>query len=171
VNDVQGGYRVAWTEDARARGFRYRPEDPVTGSMTTAGLAGLAICQDELWSSRRFTPEARARSRRAIRDALAWLQDNFDVTKNPGQPANAWHHYYLYGLERAGILSRSRFVGKFDWYLEGAQFLLASQRGNGSWAGDQAGTIDTSFAILFLRRSTTRPYNPAITPSDPVPPK
>jgi hypothetical protein len=165
ANEVRGGYRVAWTEPARARGFRYRPEEPVTGSMTTAGLACLAICQDELWTSRRFGPDARARTRKAVRDALAWLQDNFDVTKNPGLPGGGWHFYYLYGLERAGILSRSRFVGSHDWYLEGATWLLGKQRSRGSWQVEHP-VLDTAFAILFLRRSTQRPRNPAITPTE-----
>jgi hypothetical protein len=170
-NEVDGDYRVVWSEDARTRGFRYRPapESPrQTGAMTTAGLTVLAICQDELWSSRRFTPDARMRTRKGIRDALAWLQENFTVTENPGEQRGAWHHYYLYGLERAGILSRSRFVGRYDWYLEGANHLLAHQDGAGSWTSSDQLT-DTCFAVLFLRRSTQRAHNPAITPSDPVP--
>jgi hypothetical protein len=169
MNEVQGEYRIAWVEDARARGFRYRPENEITGSMTTAGLAGLAIAQDELWASRRFTSELRSRTRKCIRDALAWLQENFDVTKNPGEPTGAWHTYYLYGLERAGILSRTRFLGKADWYLTGAEYLLGSQKGDGTWA--QADTLtDTAFAVLFLRRSTQRTRNPAITHGDEVVP-
>jgi hypothetical protein len=167
ANEVRGDYRVAWTEAARARGFRYRPEEPTTGAMTTAGLACLAICQEELWTSRRFTPEARARTRRAIRDALAWLQDHFDVAKNPGLPGGGWHLYYLYGLERAGILARSRFVGAHDWYREGATWLLERQRRDGSWQVEHV-DLDTAFAVLFLRRSTQRPRNAAITPSEPA---
>lgn len=164
VNEVRGDYRVAWTENARARGFRYQPQRPVTGSMTTAGMAGMAICQDELWPSRRFTPELRKASRRAIRDALAWMQDNFDVTRNPGEPNGAWLYYYLYGMERAGILARFRFMGRHDWYKEGADFLLAAQRSDGSWFHQDDPQIDTAFAILFLKRSTSRTRNPVITP-------
>ena len=164
VNEVRGNYRVTWTEKARARGFRYRPEDPVTGSMTTAGLACVAICQEVLWKSRKYTAALRGRTRRAIRDAMAWLQDNFDVTKNPGQPGGSRHYYYLYGMERAGILSRMRFFGRYDWYQEGAEYLLKAQRGSGSWHSHDH-TRDTPFAILFLKRSTARTRNPVITPS------
>ena len=170
INEVRGEYRVAWTENARARGFRYIPggspvegKKPVTGSMTTAGMASVAICQDELWSSRRFTPAMRKVSRRSIRDALAWMQDNFDVTRNPGEPGGGWLYYYLYGMERAGILARARFMGKHDWYKAGADWLLAEQRSDGSWRGDGDPQIDSAFAILFLKRSTTRARNPAIT--------
>ena len=167
VNEVRGEYRITWTENARARGFRYIPgsSSPVTGAMTTAGMAGMAICQDELWSSRKFTPKLRAASRRAIRDSLAWMQDNFDVTRNPGEPGGGWHYYYLYGMERAGILARARFMGKYDWYKDGADFLLQAQRSDGAWYQQDDPQIDTAFAILFLKRSTSRTRNPAITHS------
>jgi hypothetical protein len=132
--------------------------------MTTAGMAGLAICQDELWRSRRFTPDMRRASRRSIRDALAWMQDNFDVTRNPGEPSGGWHYYYLYGMERAGILARARFMGKHDWYKEGADYLLGAQRSDGSWATGGDPQLDTAFAVLFLKRSTQRTRNPVITP-------
>jgi len=170
VNEVRGNYRVAWTEPAKARGFRYIPggspvegKKPVSGSMTTAGLASVAICQDELWGSRRFTPEMRKMSRRSVRDALAWMQDNFDVTRNPGEPTGGWHYYYLYGMERAGILARARFMGSHDWYKEGADHLLGEQRSDGSWLRATDPQIDSAFAILFLKRSTTRTRNPVIT--------
>jgi len=164
VNEVRGSYRVTWTEKARARGFRYRTENPVTAAMTTAGMAGLAICQDELWGSRAFTPSLRQRTRRGIRDTMAWLQENFDVRKNTGEPTGGWHYYYLYGLERAGILARMRFMGKWDWYMEGAQYLLETQAGTGCWTSEHV-LLDTAFAILFLKRSTRRTRNPVITPS------
>lgn len=164
INEVRGDYRVAWTENARARGFRYRPENPISAAMTTAGMAGVAICQDELWSSRKFTPPMRQRTRRSIRDAMAWIQDNFDVSKNPGEPTGGWHYYYLYGLERAGILARMRFMGKWDWYKEGAEYLLSKQSGAGCWTREHT-LLDTAFAILFLKRSTRRTRNPVITPN------
>ncbi|MDA1195457.1 MAG: hypothetical protein O2894_09770 [Planctomycetota bacterium] len=165
VNEVRGEYRIAWTEDARARGFRYIPGNPtpVTGAMTTAGMASVAICQDELWGSRKFTPALRAASRRSIRDALAWMQDNFDVTRNPGEPEGAWHYYYLYGIERAGMLARSRFMGSHDWYFVGAEWLLQAQRSDGGWHQADDAQIDTAFGILFLKRSSTRTRNPVIT--------
>jgi len=172
VNEVRGKYVVTWTEPAWARGFRYIPGDsavsglkPVTGSMTTAGMAGMAICRDELWTSRKFTPKLRKRSREAIRDAMAWMQDNFDVTRNPGEPTGGWHYYYLYGMERAGILARARFMGQYDWYKDGADYLMDRQRSDGSWLREGEPFIDTSFAVLFLKRSTSRTRHPYGTPS------
>lgn len=180
-NEVRGRYRFQWSEPALMRGFRYMPgvaELVPTGSMTTAGLAGLIICQSELWSSRRFTPELRLKARRGIRDAMAWMQENFDVESNPvqdqapaaaaprGRGRNSWHLYYLYGLERAGILGRFRFVGPRDWYQEGAEVLLRQELPQLGWGA----VDDTCFALLFLKRATTRHSAPVITPqAQPLP--
>jgi hypothetical protein len=164
VNEVRGDYRVVWIEKARARGFRYRDGEPVTGSMTTAGMAGIAICQEHLWSSRRMKPALRQRVRKALRDGMAWMQDNFTVAHNPGAiPPESHHTYYLYGMERAGLLARFRFMGRYDWYLEGATWLLETQQSNGSWNLHDY-LRDTAFAILFLKRSAGRLRNPVITP-------
>lgn len=176
ANEVRGEYRIEWTEKALARGFAYTTGmgarggrgmkgDGSTGSMTTAGAAGLLICQSALWKSRKFTAEDRDKTRKAVRDSIAWMQVNFDVTCNP-HGAEAWHYYYLYGLERMGIVAHVRFIGKADWYLEGAEYLLHEQDDTGSW--DSGDPVQTAFALLFLKRSSFKTTNPAITPSDPV---
>ncbi|MFM8980170.1 MAG: prenyltransferase/squalene oxidase repeat-containing protein [Planctomycetia bacterium] len=186
-NEVRGRYRFQWQEPALARGFRYVPgkkEGPrPTGSMTTAGLSGLIICQSRLWGTRRFTGEVRKRTREGIRDAMAWLQQNYDVEQNPVQapaPGEAgsddegegrrggdpWYGYYMYGLERAGILGRFRFLGERDWYLDGAEALMGRQMPQGSFGN----AVDSCFALLFLKRATSRHAAPVITPSDPPPP-
>ena len=183
-NEVRGRYRFQWQEPALVRGFRYIPgtkEMPPTGSMTTAGLAGLIICQTELWGSRRFNAELRLGTRRGIRDAMAWLQEHYDVSTNPvevdpkapqGDPGmgafgkiGSWHLYYLYGLERAGILGRVRFLGEHDWYLDGAEVLMRDQAPQGGWGP----MVDSCFALLFLKRATSRHSLPMITPSDAPP--
>ena len=68
-------------------------------------------------------------------------------------------------MERAGILARARFMGKYDWYKEGADYLIKRQRSDGSWVRESDYLIDTAFAVLFLKRSTTRTRNPVITGS------
>ena len=174
ANEVHGDYRVEWTEKAIARGFSYVGDEgpgrkaPATGSMTTAGAAGLIICQSELWKTRKFTAEQRAETRVAVRDALAWMQENFDVTQNPHAGDQALF-YYLYGLERMGILAHTRFLGKWDWYLEGAEFLLHEQEPDGSWQGGDL--VDTCFGLLFLKRASFRVVNPVITPDSEGTPK
>ncbi len=191
-NEVRGRYRFQWEEPALARGFRYVPGEAQprpTGSMTTAGLAGLIICQSRLWGTRRFTGEVRKRTREGIRDAMAWLQQHYDVESNPVQPPqpgeagageqgedgarrgrwrdrDPWYAYYMYGLERSGILGRFRFLGERDWYLDGAEALMGQQAPQGAFGH----AVDTCFALLFLKRATSRHAAPVITPSDPPPP-
>ncbi len=176
-NEVRGKYRIAWSEDAKTRGFRYTAKKPpVTGAMTTAGISSLIICQSELWSSRKFKGDLRARARVGIRDAMAWMQAWMEVRVNPiqrndGKPGHPPeplsggpnHYYYLYGLERASILGRVRFYGTRDWYEEGAETLMMAQEEVGGWPSSEQLT-DSCFAILFLKRATSRMKVPVITP-------
>lgn len=85
-----------------------------------------------------------------------WLAANFDVTKNPKKTSFA-SLYYLYGLERVGMLFGTERIGAHEWYPEGANHLLATQN-NGVWGGKdnfpKEPQVDTCFAILFLRRGT-----------------
>jgi hypothetical protein len=64
--------------------------------------------------------------------------------------------YYLYALERAGMLTGVEKIGSHDWYAEGAKYLLDHQRADGSWPGgeEEEAVWNTCFAILFLKRST-----------------
>ncbi len=94
---------------------------------------------------------------RGIENGMNWLGANFSVRRNPGQSGGLWLLYYLYGMERAGRLTARRFIGKADWYREGAKFLVDEQdKLSGFWGG--AGTvmesraIGTSFALLFLSK-------------------
>jgi hypothetical protein len=94
-------------------------------------------------------------------DGMAWLDKNWTVTENIGpaetaKGSNGWLYYYLYALERTGMLFDTPFVGSHDWYLDGARMLLNAQRPDGSWNGShfRHPTWDTCFAILFLKRAT-----------------
>jgi hypothetical protein len=87
--------------------------------------------------------------------------------------AHLWQYYWLYGLERAGVLAGVTHVGNHDWYLEGARYLLEARRDDGSWIGGPAleggaredgvgpdaptaNLLDTCFALLFLKRATSK---------------
>ena len=168
ANEVRGRYRFEWTEPAVARGFRYKNDKhPISGSMTTAGLSSLIICQNALWKARAFNGKMRKRTRDGIRDAMAWMQAFYDVTRNPVEPAKSggnglkWHYYYLYGLERAGVLGRIRHFGDNDWYFDGALCLLDHQ--DVYWLIPRS-LEDSCFAVLFLKRATTNVNAPVITP-------
>ncbi|MGE0433457.1 MAG: hypothetical protein AB7K09_14145 [Planctomycetota bacterium] len=160
----------------RARGWGYLPISggenpaPYTGAMTCAALAGLALARSELLAVRALDrePELAAKIERSMADGMAWLGTKFTVTTNPRDPANkvvSWHYYYLYGLERAGVLCRTEFFGDKPWYPTGAAYLCEKQRDDGRWGGDtvDAGAFtDTCFALLFLKRATTPVNAPPI---------
>ena len=64
--------------------------------------------------------------------------------------------YYMWSVERVAVLYDLRTIADRDWYLWGTDILLPTQRGNGSWQtrsypGSNS-TIDTCFALLFLKR-------------------
>ena len=81
------------------------------------------------------------------------LEEYFDIDVNPFR-GGAWWEYYLFNLERVGVLLDQRYLGTHDWYQEGAEKLLAGQAGNGSFGG---GVVNTAFALLFLKRATVPP--------------
>ncbi|MEW6251908.1 MAG: DUF4159 domain-containing protein, partial [Planctomycetota bacterium] len=79
---------------------------------------------------------------------LAWLGRNFRASQNPRR-GPAWVHYWLYAVERCGILSGRRYFGPHDWYREGAAYLVQSQAPDGLW---NSSIVDTAFAVLFLAK-------------------
>jgi hypothetical protein len=162
----------------RARGFSYTPgEDRVTGSMTTAGLSSLAIVKAMLRERKALRPKLEKELDRGLWDAIAWLARNYDLRSNP-PVGSTWHYYYLYGLERACVIAGKRYLGKHDWYREGARMLVDAQKKDGRWnppgqlggfAAGPAGAspyrtdvLDTCFALLFLKRATIVPKSPVL---------
>jgi len=160
------GESVAATRVSSVAGFRYSTLDSYPtawGSMTCAGIASLAIARDQLVRLKGGPlPPRRARE---IEDLMlsgwGWLDRHWTIDRHPLKPRNGWYYYYLYNLERAGVLTRVRLVGGKDWYFEGAVQLLARQKKNGSWNEHGGGNItETCFALLFLKRATA-PLTPS----------
>lgn len=160
----------------RARGWAYQggTGELVTGSITTAAIAVLAICRDALTKPSRFGPYTDDLDRkvgRSVQDGFAWLDRNFAVTHNPPRGAPAWHYYYLYGLERACAFAGREHVGKHDWYVEGAEYLVGAQKADGRWSTGAIGAneiapsdlCDTAWALLFLKKAS-RPTVPIPAP-------
>jgi hypothetical protein len=80
--------------------------------------------------------------------------------------------YFLWSVERVGVLYNLATIGTKDWYRWGAEILVANQQQAGHW--DKGGyhgadpTIDTCLALLFLKRANLAtdlggrlPFNPA----------
>ena len=147
-----------------------------TGSMTCVGIACCELAWSEIDSARKgefgwsgddrkvaedAAKDLRKGYERAVNDGFAWMTTHFAVDKNPEN--SNWQFYYLYSLERACVLSVRANVGEHDWYREGAEHLLAHQRGAGwqSPSGDGPENA-TCFAILFLTRATI-PVKGAVT--------
>ncbi len=144
----------------------------VTGSMTTVGIASVELIWSELESPRRpneqfgwnkddlkvaedALKDYRQQYEKSVNDGAAWMDKHWSVEKNPEHLSGSWHYYYLYGLERAGVLADRTNFGSHDWYREGAEYLLKMQHG-ASWdSGRGDGPLcSTCFAILFLTRAT-----------------
>jgi hypothetical protein len=138
------------------RGWCYKEKDahPAYSSMTT-GAIGAEVIFDYILGK-------DWRKDKVVQDGMAWLAANFSVTENvgPAQTAkgakNGWLYYYLYAIERAGMLYDTATIGSHDWYVEGAKVLLDAQKADGSWDGSHTKqpAWDTCFAILFLKRAT-----------------
>jgi hypothetical protein len=114
------------------------------GSMTAGAVGALCILdylQGKDW-----------REDRDVLQGMQWINRHFSVTENP-EMGEKWYYYYMYGLERAGMLFGTETIGSHRWYREGADQLIKDQAANGSWGGS---VVDTCFAILFLKRATRR---------------
>ncbi len=129
------------------------------GSMVCAGLTSLIIAQSELVRTKDLDENLRTRIESAKRAGLAWIQRNYSVRGCP-PAAGFWsvfYLYYLYSLERVGVLYGIKEISGHDWYLEGAVLLVRDQRSDGGWISyDEIPVVDTAFALLFLKKATLK---------------
>jgi hypothetical protein len=137
------------------------------GAMTVIGVASLSICKHYGHRAAGFTKKIREQIDAAIEDGCAWLVENYDILDNIKwkDPTARYRRaegkidgYYMYGWERAGILTGLIEFGGRDWYAEGARYLVDEQAEDGSWSAqmfyEPKATISTAFAVLFLKRAT-----------------
>jgi hypothetical protein len=103
------------------------------------------------------------RLQQSITRGKAWFNKNFTITNN-----GRYVCYYLYSLER--YKSFEAYIEadaneEPDWYQAGYELLKKNQRPDGHWdfTGESAGTpCATSFAVLFLLRSTQQSINASL---------
>jgi hypothetical protein len=103
-----------------------------TGSMTCAGIGALVIASGQLHEGDARivgeTIQCCGPSRTKVPSSGgSWLGSRFSVQVNPGTTSASALYYYLYGLERVGRLTGRRFIGRHDWYREGAEVLVQQQ--------------------------------------------
>lgn len=131
------------------------------GSMTCAGIASLVISAGAMQKGGADVKGKQIlchqktdnKSSIQIQSGLDWLAERFSVSANPAA-GGAYLYYYLYGLERIGRMTNQRFIGRHDWYREGASKIMQLQDPiDGGWHGlgcpDES---DTAFALLFLSK-------------------
>jgi hypothetical protein len=135
-------------------------------SMTCVGLIGIALGKgtateialrgSKSAGGKGSTPKKLPMDA-VIRDGLRFLAANLEERKVESQVwPSGLSLYFMWSVERVAVLyDLPRIEGK-DWYHWGSTILLDTQRLNGFWdthsyAGANA-TIDTCFALLFLKR-------------------
>jgi hypothetical protein len=136
-------------------GWGYKIRLPDKGSMTCVGLLGLAI-------GRGSVPEgSNLDGPKAIDEGIArGLQALGGHLVSVDRSKGKLDLYFLWSVERVGELCSLKTIGGKDWYRWGVELLLPAQNPNGSWFGQisrTSPTIDTCFALLFLKRSDLLP--------------
>jgi hypothetical protein len=117
-------------------------------SMTCAGLLGLAIAHGVSQDKKQKPLDDLA-----VKQGLAMLAREID---RPGESRSP-DYYFLWSLERVGVLYNLTKIEGKDWYAWGCKTLLPIQLGDGSWRiGRYYGEtpiVNTCFVLLFLKRA------------------
>jgi hypothetical protein len=121
-------------------------------TMTAAGIATLYLTDDYL------APGAGISCDESFHDpnvekGLDWLGDHFDDLMKADNIVVGAFNYGLYGLERVGVASGRKYIGKTDWFQFGANQLIKNQGPEGGWRTDQGPFIastTTALGLLFL---------------------
>jgi hypothetical protein len=127
-----------WTYPGRER------SEHDSASMTAAGVCCLLVCLENEKIKAGSAEEA---------ELLAAIDRGFDAL-GEAMKLDKDSLYALYGIERAGVLGRRSVMKGKPWYVPGARRLVDEQGRDGSWRGNYHATVDTAFAILFLKRAT-----------------
>lgn len=151
---TDGGWGYMYSRPVRAAS----PVSDAYGSMTAAGLASLQICGQRLhvggektFANGKYPDCGKYRQNPHMKAGIAWMTDRFSVKANPTAQAGGnrgYHLYYLYAMERVGMICGLRNFGEHDWYREGAALLVEAQNVRGGWGQ----TSDTAFGLLFLAK-------------------
>ena len=128
-------------------------------TMTCVGLLGLAIGHGVTSDRDRLDPKAaarRARDPQLIRGLAA-------LSRFVGQPSGRLFNlpqpnlYFLWSLERVGVLYNLPTIGGKHWYPWAAECLVANQQPLGNWTGGgyhgASPVLDTCMALLVLKRA------------------
>jgi uncharacterized membrane protein YgcG len=147
--------------------YHYRPNGPDGHpAMTAVGLLGLAVGHGLADAG----ADKKVQDRRVANGFAA-------LSRLIGHPAGRMQQlpqtnlYMLWSIERVAVLYSLPEVGGKDWYRWGAEMLVANQAAAGNWTNGgywgSAEPLDTSFALLFLKRANLAKDLTSRLPIDP----
>jgi hypothetical protein len=135
----------------------------VNRSMTASQLSVLAVMKAVMETPPREIDSAMDRGFKSLAEDLNLRRGA--AMKGPtvegADTTGVYWYYWLYSVERAGILWGRERIGDKWWYAQGANELLRLQNPDGSWGQDFGTSTDrpanTAFAVLFLKRAVPPP--------------
>lgn len=141
--------------------FSYQKGLGWAASMDACGVGALLICKEQMALTKQEVPSWVEDS---IKRGMAHLDTCFDANENKGfHEGSPYNYYYLYSVERVGDMTGRKEFNAKDWYVRGAEALLANQGPEGAFSDSTScgptDTLGTCFALLFLKRATV----PAVT--------
>ncbi|HVS39399.1 MAG TPA: hypothetical protein VMS17_27830 [Gemmataceae bacterium] len=138
--------------------FIYHPPDgEERPPMTGAGLLGLAVGHGVTADLKADDAPARGEDPQ-VEKGMKALAHSIRMMKEPGYLNGKMAGlYFLWSVERVGMLYGRRALDGKEWYPWGVDLLLPAQNGDGSWYTNgyygSTPVADTSFALLFLKRA------------------
>jgi hypothetical protein len=137
-----------------------------TRSMVCVGLLGLAIGRRQVTVPKLSLRQRQIADLRVLKGLLALYGEVGVPTGQMERPVPYMDVYFLWSLERVGMLYDLPTLGDKEWYRWGAEILLTNQKPDGRWESafdpkdgakslmpNDYPSLTTSFALLFLKRS------------------
>ena len=144
------------------------PQSALSTSSTCAGLIALAI-EKALLEDEEFVrlPQKNGDGKQKAdgNKAFAYLAQT--INRKKGDPGEATHQfkgtifqadswrdlYFLWSVERIGMIYGKDQIDGKDWYEWGYPIVLKTQKEDGRWQDRHGPLVDTCFALLFLKRA------------------
>jgi hypothetical protein len=134
---------------------------PASKTMINPGLLGLAVGHG-LVREMKLVDEPAVDEDPRIHRAFLALSRNIEAPQDRIKDLPMPNLYFLWSVERVAVLYKMHVIGDKDWYRAGAEALVANQDPEtGMWEKSEypggndanAAPINTSFALLFLKRA------------------
>jgi hypothetical protein len=134
---------------------REKPEDS-RNTMTCAGLFSLTVARAtrirEEQKNKPANTEVRGEKATLLADPV-YAKGFEKVGQYATGVGPGAAKYFLWSIERLGVLLGLEKLGTVDWFASGSDALVKTQRPDGGWSEGKERLSDTSFAILFLRKA------------------